>query len=156
MSSEITNSQDIIDSRDVMARIKELDEERESLANAFVVAQDALYDPSKSEEVSEHKEAITDAQTELEDWDEENGEELKNLKALTEEGEGYGDWQHGATLIRDSYFEDYAKQTAEDLGLISSETQWPATCIDWEKAAKELKQDYTCVDFAGEDYYIRS
>lgn len=44
-------------------------------------------------------------------------DELKVLKALESEAEGYsGDWQYGATLIRDSYFEDYARELAEDIG----------------------------------------
>lgn len=30
---------------------------------------------------------------------------------------------------------------------------WPYNCIDWEKAANELKQDYSTVDFEGETYY---
>jgi len=29
-------------------------------------------------------------------------------------------------------------------------------CIDWERAAKELRYDYTTVNFDGEDYLIRA
>ncbi len=116
---EITNSADVIDSRDIIERIKylEIDEENGT---------------------------------------DEDKAELKALKELAEEAEGYcGDWKYGATLIRDSYFEEYAEQLAEDIGAIQKGASWPNTCIDWEKAADELKQDYTCVDFDGVDYWVR-
>lgn len=120
-TNEITNSQDLIDSRDIIERIKflEIDEEN---AN------------------------------------DEDKQELVNLKALEAEAEGYsgGDWRHGATLIRDSYFEDYAKELANDIGAVDSKANWPLQHIDWEAAAEELKQDYTEVDFDGVSYYIRS
>ena len=116
---EITNSDDIIDSRDVIKRIDELEG--------------------------------------LDERDEDEQEELDKLKALQDEAEGYSpDWKYGATLIRESYFTKYAEQLAEDIGNYSSrDVKWPYTCIDWEKAADELKQDYTIVDFDGTDYYIR-
>lgn len=114
----VDNSADIIDSREVIARIRylEIDEE------------------------------------ELDDFDK---EELVALRALAEEASASPDWTYGETLIRDSYFEDYAREMAEDLGLISSDTKWPATCIDWEEAARELQADYTRVDFDGVDFWIQ-
>ena len=124
----ISNSEDVIDSRDVIARLEELRDERDS---------------------AESPEA----------WAEENAddaEELKALEALAEEGEGCADWTHGAGLIRESYFEDYARELAEDIGAIGRDMQWPLHCIDWEKAADELKMDYTTVDFDGVTYYVRS
>lgn len=83
-------------------------------------------------------------------------DELKSLKALQEECEGYSDWIHGALLIRDSYFIQYAEQFAEDIGAIDRDANWPLNHIDWEEAASELKMDYTCVDFDGVDYWLRS
>ena len=38
--------------------------------------------------------------------------------------------------------ERFAQQTAEDLGLIERDVKWPASCIDWEWAAKEVMMDY--------------
>jgi len=76
------------------------------------------------------------------------------LQALEAEAEGYSDWRHGAQLIADSYFEKYAQELAEELGQVSD--SWPFSCIDWEKAADELKQDYTSVDFDGVTYWVRS
>lgn len=117
MTDSISNSDDIIDSRSVMARIEELAEE---------------------------------------DNDEDETNELKALLKLQEQCEGYSDWQDGETLIRDSYFQQYAEQLADDLGLTDNKiTAWPYRHIDWKAAADELKQDYTTVDFDGVDYWIR-
>lgn len=113
---QITNAEDVIDSRDVIARIEWLEDTE----------------------------------------DEDEKEELATLKALQEEAEGYApDWQYGAGLIRDSYFEDHARQLADEIGAVDSDAGWPNNCIDWKKAAEELQQDYTEVDFDGVAYWIR-
>lgn len=65
------------------------------------------------------------------------------------------DYWYPVTLIRDSYFEQYARDLAEDIGAIPDDAQWPCTCIDWEQAARELQQDYTTIDFDGVDYWTR-
>ena len=70
--------------------------------------------------------------------------------------EGSPDWEHGETLIRDSYFEEYAQELAESCGMVNASAQWPARCIDWEQAASELKMDYMSVDFDGIEYWIRA
>lgn len=82
--------------------------------------------------------------------------EYRALVALQEEAEyNASDWTHGATLIRDSYFEEYARQLAEDIGAIDPKAGWPNTFIDWEAAAEALQQDYTQVEFDGVTYWIR-
>lgn len=65
------------------------------------------------------------------------------------------DWHYGETLIRDSYFQDYAQELAEDVGAIDAAATWPNTCIDWEWAARELQMDYTAVEFDGVTYWTR-
>lgn len=118
---EFNNAADLIDSRQVIARIEYL--------RAFV------------EEHPTHEDAA---------------HELKVLEALEDEASGYAaDWRYGETLIRDSYFEDYAKELAEDIGAIKNDAVWPNTCIDWAQAARELQQDYSCVKFDGVDYWVR-
>lgn len=37
---------------------------------------------------------------------------------------------------------DFAQQFADDLGLIPEGLGWPASCIDWDQAARELMMDY--------------
>lgn len=82
-------------------------------------------------------------------------EELERIKAIDElEEVGITEFEDGATLIPEDEFEEYARELADDLGTISD--AWPARCIDWERAADELKMDYTSVEFCGETYLVRS
>lgn len=74
---------------------------------------------------------------------------------LADELESYGD-NYGPTLIADSYFVEYAQQLADDIGALDDEPKWPHSCIDWAKAADELKSDYTMVTILGRDYWMRS
>lgn len=130
----ITNYEDIIDSRDVIARIEFL----ETIAD------------EQAEIDADQPEGVT-----LYGLDEDEQQELKDLKALAEQGENATDWRYGETLIRDSYFVEYAQQLAEDIGAIDREANWPNSYIDWEAAARDLQMDYTSVDFAGVTYWVR-
>ena len=120
-----TNSDDVIDSRDIIARI-------DTLRNEITAHSDI--DVSLADEIKE----------------------LKILELLADGAGGSPDWDHGETLISDSYFEDYARELAKDIGAINDNDSWPYTCIDWEKAASELQMDYFSVNFDGVDYWIRS
>ncbi len=115
-----TNSDDLIDSRDVIAAIEWLTEE-----------------PEEGEEL-------------------EVDDDLEALKALAEEGEDAApDWRYGETLIRYSYFKEYAMELAEDIGAINHDAGWPANCIDWDQAARDLLMDYTSIEFDGVTYWVR-
>ena len=159
--NDVHNGQDIIDSRDIIARIEELEGyEQEALDQANIVNVDAegMDDPDDAED---HREnglwtasggevyGVTD------DWDDITYDELKALRSLAEEAEGCGDWYDGATLIKASYFETYAEDLAQDIGAIDRNARWPLSHIDWAAAAEELKQDYTEVDYDGVLYYVR-
>ena len=61
--------------------------------------------------------------------------------------------EDGVPLVRYDYFEDYAKELADDMGDVRSE-QWPLNHIDWEAAIEELQQDYASVDFDGVEYFV--
>ena len=112
--------ENIIDSRDIIERIAELE------ANA-----DGLDDDEKAE--------------------------LAIWREVAEEGENSAsDWSYGATLILDSYFEDYARELAEDIGAVPKDLSWPACHIDWEAAADALKMDYTEIEIDGLTYWARS
>ena len=124
-----SKTDDIIDSGDVVARIEEL----ESDLAAFNEDTDASHY-----------------------WDDDLQTELDVLKALAAEGEGCGDWGNGELMIRDSYFQDYAQQLAEDCAMLPKNLTWPCNCIDWEHAAKELKYDYSGIDFDGVTYWVHS
>lgn len=87
--------------------------------------------------------------------DSDDQEELDTLRKLAEDGEGYSDWTHGVTLIRDSFFREYAQDLAEEIGAVKEDSEWPYTCIDWDQAAKELQYDYSSVEFDGVTYWLR-
>lgn len=130
---EITNTEQIIDSRDVIARIEHLQAEK---------------DQAQEDQGDDWNEEL------YKDTDE--GAELKILLELEEEASASPDWQYGEALIHDDYFEDYARELAEDCGMIDRNAKWPNDHIDWSAAAEELKQDYTRVSFDGQDYWIRA
>lgn len=131
---------DVIDSRDVIERIQELKDSR------------PLELPNKPS-AEDWSKLSTD---ELEAYSEEDEEELEKLIALESEAQGYSDWTHGEALIADSFFEDHTRELAEDIGALEHCDKWPATCIDWEKAASELKQDYSSVEYGETTYWIRN
>ncbi len=60
------------------------------------------------------------------------------------------------TLIHETYFEDYARELADDCGMLDKDAGWPANHIDWDAAADALKQDYTTVEYDGDTYFLRS
>lgn len=87
------------------------------------------------------------------------GEELKKWKKAIEEQTGY-DFEelreNEPTMIPDCDFKEYAQELAENTGAIEKDFKWPAYCIDWEWAARELKMDYSSVEVDGTDYWFRS
>lgn len=85
--------------------------------------------------------------------DEEDKDELTELRDVVEQLGSEA--EYGMTLIREDYFEEYAEEYAVDIGAIPNDFQWPLYCIDWGQAARELKHDYTAVEFEGETYYYR-
>lgn len=145
---------DVIDSRDIIARLEE------------------LTDTLQAECDSDFKEANPDSETDSGDlaaWldgerakgcdseHESEIEEYDKLTAICEEGEQeFPDWTHGEGLVRDSYFEEYAEELADDIGAIDKKAGWPLTHIDWKAAADALKQDYTSIEIDGETYWGRS
>lgn len=126
-TTNVDNGTETIDSRDIIARIEELRAERE-------------------------------ASDDSEQWDVDNMQEATELHALEmlqDEAEGYAaDWHHGEILIRDSYFTDYAREMLEDCGTIPRDLpSWVE--IDWKATARNVRADYTAVDFDGVTYWIR-
>lgn len=97
---------------------------------------------------------ITYLETDEETLGEDEQEELAELREA--ESIGIPDWQYGETLIREDYFEEYARELAEDIGAIDPAAVWPLTYIDWEAAADALKQDYVDVTLNGFVYYARA
>ena len=128
MRTTISNTDDVIDSRDVIDRIEELEGERDSWVD------------------------------ETTDWVNANPDDYAELMALTalqDEAEGYApDWTYGETLIRDSYFTDYTRELLEDCRYIPHNLPHYIE-IDWDATARNIQQDYTSVEFDGVTYWVR-
>ena len=131
--TDVSNTQDILDSRDIIKRIEELEGEC-----------DDLYGDGWDDDTLPVEEDVGEL------------DELRALIAFQDECEGSPDWIHGEAVIRDTYFEDYARQLAEDIGAISGQEGWPLNCIDWEYAASELQTDYMSAEYDGVEYWIRA
>lgn len=143
MTNAIDNSQDVIDSRDIISRIEELEAEQQELMGDW-------------DQLSE----LTAPQEFLE-WEKENGEELDMLRKIAAQGEGYGDWAYGESLIRESYFTDYIEELINDCyempkAINSGEWPYRHMKMDYEAAAEEAKSDYMEIDFDGETYFMRA
>ena len=164
MTNTISNTDDTIDSRDIIERIVELQDTRDSLQTDYDDAVTALDefedDPSTFAQdgstPDELREAVEAAKKALDTWNtSDDAEELRILEALQEEASGYSpDWTYGSQLIRRSYFEQamdemvadcYGDQYTKDLPSFMTLT------LDYDA----LEQDYTGVDFGGVEYLIR-
>lgn len=104
---------------------------------------------------------IIERMTELEaidaaDRDQDDAAELAAWQAFATEASTVGDWEYGETFVRESYFEDYARELAEDIGAVSDDHTWPNSYIDWPAAADALLMDYTAFTLDGITYYARS
>lgn len=144
----ISNTDDTIDSRDVIARIAELKNTQEELSSAIREARD-----DKEEE---------EAKNVYEDWQgSDEYTELEHLRALQKQAEDSPDWTHGETLINELYFTDYIEELINDCydlpkELNSGNWPWRHLTIDYEAAANEAKTDYMEVDFDGVTFLIRA
>lgn len=136
---EIDNAMDIIDSRDIINRIKVLEAALADFeAEQQEKAEEGEAPPEKSKFISEDEEA-----------------ELKLLQDIEEQADNE-EWNYGTTLIRESYFPTYAEELCTEIGDIPAGLPWYiAAHIDWEGVAEELKMDYIEIDFDGVSYYVR-
>lgn len=78
---------------------------------------------------------------------------------LSYTGKNASEW--GLDEFQDSFcgeyesFQSYAEELAEELyGKELSDARWPFSCIDWEKAARELSYDYHTEEAPGGGEYI--
>lgn len=128
----------IFDTRDVLDRIAVIE-------NDFDLDYEVYQGPS-------------DFAAHIRSTDEDTADEYESTLALRDEMSIiFGDsvLLDGIPIIPDHQFEDYARELADELGLIPDENAWPANHIDWEAAATALQQDYTGFDFDGVTYWGR-
>lgn len=128
---------DVIDVRDIIARVLELRDERDEY-NEKMGSPDAW------------------------DWvPDGEPEELAMLEGILSELAGYGgdeefegDW-YPMQLVAESYFQEYTQNLAEECGMVDTNARWPMTCIDWEQAARWLQNDYSSIEIRGFTYWYR-
>ena len=147
----ISNSDDVIDSRDIISRIEEL--------------YDDLHD-YYSDYVLECEEDKTDGGSfddwlDLEDCYRDEKDEYLILAKLASEASDSPDWTYGETLIHEDYFTKYTEELIDDCYELPKEMQsgnwpWRHITIDYDAAADDLKQDYFTVNYDGQIYYIRA
>jgi len=84
-------------------------------------------------------------------------DEYEAIRDFCQELEGYGDLEHGETLIAEDYFEEYAEELTKDCGYIPDNLpSYIENNIDWEGVADDLKLDYTEAYFEGIAYLMRA
>ena len=148
-TTPIDNFADMLDSRDIIARIEWLQEDRETHADSIAAASEY------AEESPEYDALMTTGRA---DWDatHPDAEELYALTALAKECEGVRDWEDGAEVIRASYFTEYVQDMLESCGDVPRDLS-PCIHIDWDATARDFALcDYYSVEFGDVSYWVRS
>jgi antirestriction protein len=129
MQTTIDQYADVLDVRDIIARLEELEELIEGEGCADTCA--------------EYAEELTALRALLGELAGAGGDE-----------QWRGDW-YPVTLIRESYFVDYVQELLEDCGEIPKNLPHYIH-IDWERTARDIRVDYSGADFHGATYWFRS
>lgn len=147
------------DSRELIERLEELESERSDLESELEDRQEAHEAAVKAGDTTAALaagEEVQKAADDINEWDDDNLDELELLREVNEQGENeVSDWSHGETLIAEEHFTEYAMELAHDIGAVQIDERWPHNHIDWEAAANELLHDYTNIDIGGETYLVR-
>lgn len=141
------------DTRDLEIRLNELQSEFTTWKDGLTLEQLSKikdkYETPDDEEISDEEFAWG--------WEDEVGSDADELKNLVELRDEIGSpWDGGVYLISEDNFTEHAEQLAEDIGAIERSASWPCNYIDWNRAAEDLKNDYSTVDYDGETYYYRA
>ena len=142
----ITNTQNIIDSRDIIERIEELEGCFDTCPHCG---------EGQDEGIAKKTNKCPDCEQGL--LEDSEIEELADLQDVVDQAEGYGDFDHGESLIHEFYFVEYCEELCCDIEDIPADLPWYiASNIDWDGVANELKADYVEIDFDGASYLMRT
>lgn len=122
----IDNTEDILDSRDVEARITYLERWEDE-------DDPDLFDEDEREELAALRALRDEATDYTSDW--RYGEALIRDSYFVDYVKEFAEDMHGSAV---------------------SDAKWPFNCIDWDEAADEFKVDYTEINFDGESYWVRN
>lgn len=140
---------DIIDVRDVIARVEELREELESVKADQGEEQEEMSLQKWAESLDIKNSPFKDAIEELDTLE----MLLQSLQGCGGDEQWEGDW-YPVTLINEEYFETYMDEMLEDIGDMPKFKDIPAyltITVDYDM----LKQDYSEIEFDGNTYYYR-
>jgi len=138
VSLDVIFTSDLVDSRII------------SLENDKRYLEEALETAKKEEHLNEQ--AVYAAETNLDGWYVDNEEEYNTLVAF-KRAMG-SNWKDSLTFIPEECFGDFAYDLAKEIVSEGLES-WPLSCIDWDRAEKELKSDYVSFEFREETYWYR-
>ena len=119
---------DIIDVRDIIARVEELETMREGLDKT---------DPDQDADLAAEHCQLAHI--------------LEDLKGMGGDEQWRGDW-YPITLIRESYFTDYTEELISDCYNLKLPD---FVHVDWEATAREVKVDYSETNIDGVTYFYR-
>lgn len=128
---EISNKDNIIDVRDIIARIEELEDEEQGACDADAPGVLACI-----------RIELTRMRSLMDD-----------IKGCGGDEQWRGDWYPGS-LTRDSYFVKAMKELCEDIGDVPRDLP-SYLVIDWKATADNLCGYYSSVEFDGVTYWYR-
>ena len=167
----ISNTDNVIDSRDIIERIDELTGDFQALVDDIEAAETDVERGTAFDDLATwligHTEIAPDLEAldgitfdDVSDWAEsDDAHELKALLALADEADCSPGWSYGEMLINEDYFTEYIEELINDCYDLPKEFNsdgwpWRHMTLDYEAAADEARQDYTEVTFDGQTYYI--
>lgn len=144
----------ILDTRDLQERLEELQGLKEAVEDARRTIEELLaVDASEKTETWEAD--LDDARDSLENaesaFSSDERDELAELETLADE---VSEWSSGNQLIPEDDFEDYCQELCEDIGDIPKDLP-SYIVIDWEATARNLKADYSEIEYQGTTYLYR-
>lgn len=148
MSFDYEDVGDVFDSRDVEGRIDELEAELEEVNEA----REALDDFDTEDE---YKDALTAAKRAIVALGDKE-EETREYDALCKIRDDVSsrEWSYGITFVKDSYWVDYCEEMVKDIGDMPKDI--PSYIeVDWAATARNIQQDYSCVDIGKDTYWYR-
>ena len=157
--TSISNSDDIINSKELMSEIEELESELDEKEGEIAEIEEEIENLKENEDMtSEEMDEVIGLEEDLLKLKKELQiikDELEELQDFNDEFEGYcPDWQYGVAIIRESYIDVYLKDELEDCRYIPKDfPDWIE--IDWDATFDNMKADWTEGEFDGITYYAR-
>lgn len=141
-----------LDTSEIQARLEELESRLSDILQSGDIS-------ALSEFAGIDEGDLTLEEFDLDDWcggsdpEASDGHELAALRQLALDAGACSGWGLGALVEDSGEFEEYARETAQ--GMHGNVDDWPFNCIDWERAADQLREDYKSTEFNGRTYLIR-